>query len=71
MDMIGHNIDVMGELENIRLGMLFSKKHFVWIEHLNSTPGPIDISDADLNELCSDHDHSDIELEGKYLDKLK
>lgn len=36
-----------------------------------SSLGPIELAGASINELWSDGDHSDVDLEEEYLDKLK
>ena len=36
-----------------------------------SSSSLIDIGDADLEDLCSEADHSDVELELDYYDNLK
>jgi hypothetical protein len=34
------------------------------------SPGPIDTRDADINELCSEDDHSNAKVEFDYFDHL-
>ena len=57
MYLIGHNIEIMRKLEMARLDMLSSHD--------------ITTRDADLNELCSDRDNPDIDLENKILKRTE
>ena len=36
-----------------------------------SSRGPIDKGDVDHDELCSNNDHSDADIEEDYFDQLK
>lgn len=59
----------MRNLEVARLDMLFSDKTKGVENPCCRSPCPIDTGDADLNELYSNGDNSDIDLEEKHIHK--
>lgn len=71
LDMIDTNVGLMRRLEVARLDMYLSKEKDNMKDKSFYSPGPIDTGDAHLNELLSDGENSEADLEEKYLDKLK
>lgn len=68
IEMVNHNIDLIDNMEQARrdiyLQSLINNKK----DRETSSPDPIDTGDAILEELCSDQDHSDTEVEVDYYD---
>lgn len=71
IDMVEHNLDIIKNMEQSRKDFfqqnIASKNNI----HEPSSPGTIDIGDADLKDLCSENEHFDAELEEDYFDHLK
>ena len=70
IDMVNQNLDQIANMEQARrdiyLQSLKNKE-----EKRGELFKSIDIGDADLEDLCSEADHSDVELELDYYDNLK
>ena len=72
LDMVTHNLDLISNMEQARrdiyLQNLINKNRE---EKKDDYPSLIDIGDVELEDLCSEGDTSDDDVENEHYDKLK
>lgn len=71
IEMINQNIDLVASMEQARRDIYLQSLNIQKNIDEPSSSNQIDIGDAVLEELCSDQDHSDVEMEMDYYDNLK
>lgn len=72
IDLVNQNLELISNMEQARRNLYLQNiKNQEEEERTKSSPSPIDIGDAVLEDLCSGDDHSDAELELDYYDNLE
>lgn len=68
---VDQNLNLIANMELARRDMYLQKIATKNDKKEDSSPGPIDTGDALLQELCSNEDHSNAEIETNYYGHLK
>ena len=72
IDLVNQNLELISNMEQARRNLYLQNiKNQEEEERTKSSPSPIDIGDAVLEDLCLGDDHSDAELELDYYDNLE